>query len=39
HRYIYFVLEALMGGEIFTHLRRAGMFEEHHTKFYAATVL
>ncbi|CAM9582066.1 unnamed protein product, partial [Scytosiphon promiscuus] len=38
-RYIYFVLEALMGGEIFTHLRRAGMFEEHHTKFYAATVL
>eukprot|EP00752_Nemacystus_decipiens_P011818 g10487.t1 len=38
-RYIYFVLEALMGGEIFTHLRRLGMFEEAHTKFYAATVL
>lgn len=28
-----------MGGEIFTHLRRVGMFEEAHTKFYAATVL
>lgn len=28
-----------MGGEIFTHLRRVGMFEESHTKFYAATVL
>ncbi|CAM9896563.1 unnamed protein product [Ectocarpus sp. 6 AP-2014] len=38
-RYIYFVLEALMGGEIFTHLRRAGVFEEAHTKFYSATVL
>lgn len=38
-RYIYFVLEALMGGEIFTHLRKKGMFEEVHAKFYAATVL
>lgn len=28
-----------MGGEIFTHLRRAGVFEESHTKFYSATVL
>lgn len=28
-----------MGGEIFTHLRRAGTFKESHTKFYAATVL
>lgn len=28
-----------MGGEIFTHLRKAGDFEEPHAKFYAATVL
>ena len=28
-----------MGGEIFTHLRKVGMFEEAHTKFYAATVV
>lgn len=27
-RYIYFVLEALMGGEIYTHLQKAGSFDE-----------
>eukprot|EP00904_Undaria_pinnatifida_P012131 jgi/Undpi1/8048/HiC_scaffold_24.g10520.m1 len=37
--YIYFVLEALMGGEIYTHLQKAGNFDETATKFYAATVV
>ncbi|CAM9306430.1 unnamed protein product [Laminaria digitata] len=31
-RYIYFVLEALMGGEIYTHLQKAGTFDEPATK-------
>ncbi|CAM9574918.1 unnamed protein product, partial [Phaeothamnion confervicola] len=38
-RYIYFVLEVLMGGELFMHLRHAGNFSENDAKFYSASVL
>ncbi|CAM9504623.1 unnamed protein product [Chrysoparadoxa australica] len=37
--YIYFVLELLIGGELFLHLRQAGRFSETDAKFYAGTVL
>jgi len=38
-KYIYFLLELLLGGEIFTHLRKLGSFEESWARFYAASVL
>lgn len=38
-RYVYFVLELLHGGELFTHLRSAGSFPEHWARFYAASVV
>lgn len=38
-RYVYFVLELLLGGELFTHLRFHGKFTNAHTKVYAAQVL
>ena len=36
---IYFVLELLQGGELFTQLRLRGQLEEREAKFYAAQVL
>jgi serine/threonine protein kinase len=36
---IYFVLELLLGGELFTHLRQVKSFAEKSAKFYAAQVL
>jgi serine/threonine protein kinase len=38
-QYIYFVMELLLGGEIFTHLRKLGSFEESWTRFYSGSVL
>jgi hypothetical protein len=35
-RYIYFVIELLLGGELFMHLRKAGQFIEPDARFYAA---
>lgn len=37
--YIYFVLELLQGGELFTHLRNRGKLPEQSARFYAATVV
>lgn len=37
--YIYLVLELLVGGELFTHLRQAVQFNEQDARFYAASVL
>ncbi|RYG65381.1 cyclic nucleotide-binding domain-containing protein [archaeon] len=36
---IYFVLELLQGGELFTHLRNRGKLSEQAARFYAATVV
>lgn len=36
---IYFVLELLQGGELFTHLRARGKLSEQAARFYAATVV
>lgn len=36
---IYFVLELLQGGELFTHLRSRGKLSEQTARFYAATVV
>lgn len=38
-QYIYFVLELLQGGELFTHLRNRGKLTEQTARFYAATVV
>lgn len=38
-KYIYFVLELLQGGELFTHLRNRGKLSEQSARFYAATVV
>ena len=38
-RYIYFVLELLQGGELFTHLRKNVKFPEQAGRFYAASVI
>ena len=38
-KFIYFVLELLQGGELFTHLRTKGQLEEQEAKFYGAQVL
>mmetsp|Transcript_15218 Transcript_15218/g.49953 ORF Transcript_15218/g.49953 Transcript_15218/m.49953 type:complete len:373 (+) Transcript_15218:124-1242(+) len=36
---LYFVLEYVVGGEFFTHLRSAGRFSEDTTRFYAAEIM
>lgn len=38
-KYIYFVLELLQGGELFTHLRSRGKLSEQSARFYAAAVV
>lgn len=38
-QYIYFVLELLQGGELFTHLRNRGKLTEQTARFYTATVV
>eukprot|EP00753_Platysulcus_tardus_P016257 PLAT5565.1.p1 GENE.PLAT5565.1~~PLAT5565.1.p1 ORF type:complete len:720 (-),score=419.53 PLAT5565.1:286-2445(-) len=38
-RYVYFLLELGLGGELFTFLRRAGRFSENQARFYAASVV
>ncbi len=37
-QYIYMVLEYVIGGEFFTHLRKAGKFNAQTSAFYAAHV-
>lgn len=36
---LYFLLEPVLGGELFTHLRRETLFEEKTTRFYASCVV
>lgn len=36
---LYFVLEYVIGGEFFTHLRKANRFPEHTARFFAASVV
>merc|ERR1719364_351216 len=37
-RYIYMVLEYIVGGEFFTHLRKAGRFDNEQSMFYGAQI-
>merc|ERR1711904_682131 len=37
-RYLYLLLEYVVGGEFFTHLRKAGRFPDETSKFYAAGI-
>lgn len=37
-RYLYLVLEYVVGGEFFTHLRKAGRFDNEPSRFYAAGI-
>jgi cGMP-dependent protein kinase len=39
NKFIYFVLELLQGGELFTHLRSKGKLPEQAARFYAASVV
>merc|ERR1740138_265880 len=39
NKYVYFVLEVLLGGELFTWLRKSSRFEEGASKFFAAQVV
>jgi len=39
NKFIYFILELLQGGELFTHLRSRGKLSEQTARFYAATVV
>ena len=36
---LYYVMDFLNGGELFTHLRKEGKFSEERAKFYAAEIL
>jgi serine/threonine protein kinase len=38
-KYLYFLLELSLGGELFTYLRKAGRFAEKTSRFYIATVV
>lgn len=38
-KYLYLLLEACLGGELWTLLREKGSFEEQQTKFYTACVI
>lgn len=38
-RYLYMCLEYVIGGEFFTHLRKAGRFENASAKFYASQIV
>lgn len=38
-KYLYLLLDACLGGELWTLLREKGSFEEHQTKFYTACVI
>jgi hypothetical protein len=37
-KYLYMCLEYVVGGEFFTHLRKAGRFDDNSAKFYAAQI-
>lgn len=39
NNYVFFLMPFVLGGEMFTHLRRMGRFEESLCKFYAAQVV
>lgn len=38
-KYLYMCLEYIVGGEFFTHLRKAGRFDNNTAKFYAAQIV
>lgn len=38
-RYVHLLLEYIVGGEFFTHLRKAVMFDDHTSCFYAAQIV
>lgn len=38
-KYLYFILEFIPGGELFTILRSTGSFDQSQTKFYAAHII
>ena len=38
-KYLYMALEYIVGGEFFTHLRRAGRFDNSAARFYASQVI
>ena len=39
NRNIYMLLDYVCGGELFSHLRRAGRFDNNMTRFYAAEIV